>query len=124
MPTRAHSHRLNSFFRHKYKEIIPEESRHSPMEVRPKKDTESTEYFATTYNVTLHYLDRYIERIFDSNPEDYTNKDKERLAEMLQSILPIADGLSTTYTKDGITSIIREGIAITAYPEGTKNEQT
>jgi len=115
-----HSPKLDNFYRHKYKEIISEESSKQPLEVREKPEGNNTDYFATTYGITLHYLDRYIERIYLKDSRDYKNKDKMRLAEMLQDTLPLIQGISITHIEDGIVSIIRKGIAITVYPEGTK----
>ena len=117
-----HSPKLSKFYKYKYEEVIAEESAHKPMEIRDRPESFTTDYFAKTYNITLHYLDRYIERVYLKDSGDYANRDKERLAKMLQSILPLAEGISVTHTEDGVTSIIRKGIAITVYPEGTKDK--
>ena len=104
------------FYRYKYvgtHEELP--TKHQPKESR-EYHKEFGEYFADNFCVSLHYLNRYIERKFTENPDKYNIKKKINLAKMLRELLPVGTGLSTTVEdEDGYKSIITEGVAITGF---------
>jgi len=104
------------FYRYEYSDVHKEESTRRQPKKQREYHKEYGEYFADNFCISLHYLNRYIERKFLENPDKYNIEKKTNLAKMLQDILPIGTGLSTVcMDEEGYKSIITEGVAITGF---------
>lgn len=107
----------NKFYHWKYDRENTDNNRSKlkPLKARERAYDSGQDYFSKKYHISLHYINRYIERVFLKDPDKYSYKDKKRLARMLKHFLPVGKHLLSTNFKEfiGFTSIIRNGIAIT-----------